>query len=619
MSKQQPTAAIYLRVSSKSQADRNSIESQRVQLPNFAKLHGWRVVQTFEDNGISGSTLAARPGALALLDYLRKTGAEYVVICDPARWGRFAKGKGERAAVKLLAEVDVMTDMCAETNTILVTTDNLIFDPTGGDVVEQRSAFANAVSVAGKQNRMMGRKVARSKIIRLARGEWPFGLTPYGLRFDRAARTFVEYKPESKILKRAFAWYAAGDSDAAISQRLRDRGVPTSSQRHEGDKNKCMWRQSTVRTILSNPVYSTGAIESNLRDAFERYRESCATDHVALDLPEDIVPEGGVVKFTVPVLVDVKTWERCQELRLDKVSRPGPKTKRDNFLFQPFLRCAACGSAIEHGYVKHGRYVYYGCRRHRSEQYRDGREFCGLPRFNADETDASLWETVWSRLLEPGKLLADWHAGKDKKAGRTAAEVEGELAEIDKALADAQAERLRYVKLYGAGAIPAGELDGLVAEINSRLLTLQGDRARLAAELNSANDQDGDVEVLRERAAWLQAALAGRKGSKVREQIDALSYADKRRLLGYVLRPRSIALLADKALPPEEWIEARHGIALDFMALPVDPARLLDGLAAVGIKPVLGSIRATRSPAATARPGPARPGRRAQRPGRRSR
>ena len=60
------TVAIYLRVSSDDQRQRGTIESQRTTLVEYAEREGWEYV-IYEDDGISGATIANRPGMKSLL------------------------------------------------------------------------------------------------------------------------------------------------------------------------------------------------------------------------------------------------------------------------------------------------------------------------------------------------------------------------------------------------------------------------------------------------------------------------------------------------------------------------------------------------------------------------
>ena len=66
--KQIKKEACYFRVSSEGQVKDDTIESQRVFLPQWARERGWEVVAEFEDPGITGTKMECRPQFLELLD-----------------------------------------------------------------------------------------------------------------------------------------------------------------------------------------------------------------------------------------------------------------------------------------------------------------------------------------------------------------------------------------------------------------------------------------------------------------------------------------------------------------------------------------------------------------------
>jgi site-specific DNA recombinase len=64
-----PRAAIYARVSTEDQAERQTIQAQLDFLRKYCELHQIPVAGEYVDNGISGGTeLKARPEGLRLLD-----------------------------------------------------------------------------------------------------------------------------------------------------------------------------------------------------------------------------------------------------------------------------------------------------------------------------------------------------------------------------------------------------------------------------------------------------------------------------------------------------------------------------------------------------------------------
>ena len=82
------TAAIYLRVSTRQQAeDGFSLDNQRVTLTASATNRGWQHT-VYEDAGLSGETLDNRPGMLALLAAVTRGEHHAVLVVDESRLAR---------------------------------------------------------------------------------------------------------------------------------------------------------------------------------------------------------------------------------------------------------------------------------------------------------------------------------------------------------------------------------------------------------------------------------------------------------------------------------------------------------------------------------------------------
>jgi DNA invertase Pin-like site-specific DNA recombinase len=77
--------ALYLRVST----DGQSVENQRLELEAAAERHGWQVVQTFKDHGISGAKgRDKRPGLDAMLKGVARRDFDMVAAWSVDRLGR---------------------------------------------------------------------------------------------------------------------------------------------------------------------------------------------------------------------------------------------------------------------------------------------------------------------------------------------------------------------------------------------------------------------------------------------------------------------------------------------------------------------------------------------------
>src|SRR5215212_7787035 len=81
--------ALYLRVSSEEQRDRETIEIQREFLEPYCELYGFEVVKTYADDGVSGTiSLHERPEGRQLLDDAQRGKFQAVLVYRLDRLGR---------------------------------------------------------------------------------------------------------------------------------------------------------------------------------------------------------------------------------------------------------------------------------------------------------------------------------------------------------------------------------------------------------------------------------------------------------------------------------------------------------------------------------------------------
>jgi DNA invertase Pin-like site-specific DNA recombinase len=82
-------AVSYLRVSGLGQVRGDGFERQRTSIAHLAKANGYRLVDEFRDDGISGVTeLANRPGLAALLDRVESNHVRCVLVENASRLAR---------------------------------------------------------------------------------------------------------------------------------------------------------------------------------------------------------------------------------------------------------------------------------------------------------------------------------------------------------------------------------------------------------------------------------------------------------------------------------------------------------------------------------------------------
>lgn len=80
--------AIYARVSTKREEQKNSLQNQIALAENIAKEQGFTVVERYIDNGISGNGLKNRTAILRLLEDAKKKKFDVVITKSVSRLGR---------------------------------------------------------------------------------------------------------------------------------------------------------------------------------------------------------------------------------------------------------------------------------------------------------------------------------------------------------------------------------------------------------------------------------------------------------------------------------------------------------------------------------------------------
>ncbi|MGA8341148.1 MAG: recombinase family protein, partial [Candidatus Sulfotelmatobacter sp.] len=162
-------AAQYLRMSTDHQ--QYSLLSQTTAIRQYADVHGFTLMKTYEDPGKSGLSLKYRKGLGSLLhdvvsgDQLYKA----ILVYDVSRWGRF-QDTDEAAHYEFVCKsAGVPVHYCAEPFTSDITMPNTIMK-------------ALKRVMAGEYSRELGVKVNRAKRIVAELGFRAGGAAGYGLR-----------------------------------------------------------------------------------------------------------------------------------------------------------------------------------------------------------------------------------------------------------------------------------------------------------------------------------------------------------------------------------------------------------------------------------------------------
>ena len=242
-------AAIYARVSSDKQREKNTIASQTEALI-FARRRGFQVPDewVFEDEGYSGATLE-RPGLERVRDLAAEGQVDAVLVYAADRLSR--KYAYQILLIEELARHGVETVFLQAPQT--ATAEDQLLLQFQGMIAEYERAQILERSRRGKRHR------ARQGQISVLSG------APYGYRYVRKSDDAVAYyeilEAEASVVRLVYDRYTVdGMSIGGITRLLNEQGVPTRKQISR-------WERSTVWAMLRNPAYKGAACFGKTRSA----------------------------------------------------------------------------------------------------------------------------------------------------------------------------------------------------------------------------------------------------------------------------------------------------------------------------------------------------------------
>lgn len=284
------TAFTYHRYSTDNQKDRYSLKIQRTITKKLAGKYNCKIIQVYEDKGISGATIEKRPDMLQLIEDLKELKPDYVICLDQ---DRLSRGN----------DFWYIKSLMAKSNTSLITDKEGVIDFS--DIT--RDALSDMMGVFAKLERnMIARRIKRAIETRANAGKMLGNLTNiYG--YDWKDKNIVINKGEAKVIKEIFDLYLKNNGYKTISLELNRRGIR--------GKRGGQVTAELIKYFLTNPVYK----------GYIRY-------------------DGTVLKGVHEPIIKEETFDKVQN-KLANMKKYH-KTKPAKYLLTGFLKCNNCGKNL---------------------------------------------------------------------------------------------------------------------------------------------------------------------------------------------------------------------------------------------------------------------------------
>ncbi len=206
--------ACYVRVSTASQTkdDKYSIPEQIDILKNICMKNNWDY-DLYQDLGISGETIDARPKIIEMLNNCKKGIYHRVLVVDQDRLSRSVK------------DLQIIKEIFKDKKI------KLMFQNSVLDLNNEDDDFMSDIQgvFSKRELRIIAKRSARGKYQKAKQGKLPLGGNNvlYGYRLDKDDRIIID-EEEAKIVRNIFKWLAnEGLSSYKIADRLNSLDVPT--------------------------------------------------------------------------------------------------------------------------------------------------------------------------------------------------------------------------------------------------------------------------------------------------------------------------------------------------------------------------------------------------------
>ncbi len=496
--------AVYVRVSTRNQAEQHTIEQQLERLHSHIQTQSWTLKDEniFRDDGYSGSNLH-RPGLDRLRDQAAGSAFDLVLVTAP-----------DRLARKYVHQVLLIEELQQKGCKVEFLDRPMSQDPHDQLLLQIRGA------VAEYERTLIAERMRRGRLSKFRAGVLlPWTKPPYGYRLHperpRDPTGVRQDLAEAAIVAEIFADYLNnGIGLMSLAKKLHEQQISSPT-------GKTRWGISTLRGILTNPAYTGHVYAGRMHYQPPKIRRS-ATHPIGHphDSATPAPQEEWILVAQIPAIISTEQFDLVQA----KLAKNQSFARRHNIAHQYLLRalvsCGICQLSCSARSVQGKTYGYYICTGKDKEVQARHVTKCPSRFIPSQQLDEMVWQDLCDLLTHP--QVIEQAMERAQGTGWLPQELQARQENLRKGKASLEQQLNRLTEAYLSNVIPLVEYQRRRKEIEQRQHVLENQANQLVAQADRYKELAGLAGNINDFCHRIQTGLGNATFEQKRQLVELL-------------------------------------------------------------------------------------------------